>query len=126
MGGWGRTGNIAQLSWGLSLEKRNHEPKKMTRADNLKKKIINVFKPNEKVVDILKILKVVSVVTLINLLLHLYDYIQDFKVVTTFWSIGYMEYSMNNSMGYAYLKALLLEFYPPAMFLSIVDRKSVV
>ena len=102
------------------LRKSNHKPKEMTQADNLKKKIINIFNLNEKVVEILKILKVVSVVTLITLLVHLYDYIQDFKVVTTFWSIGYMGYSMDNSMGYAYLKALLLEFYPPAMFLSIV------
>ena len=104
----------------------DHKPQKMTQAENLKKKIFDILNPNENVVDFLKVFKVVSIVALITLLVHLHDYIQDFKIVTTFWSIGYKGYSMKNPMKYVFLKVLLLEFYPPAMFLSIVMMFSLI
>ena len=104
------------------LKVGDHTPQKMTKSDNLKQKIANFLNPNEHTVEVLKVSKVVSVVTLITLLVNVNDYIQDIKVIDIFWHIGYEGYLLEqkNSTDYMYTEILLLKFYPPAMFLSVV------
>ena len=110
------------------LRVEDHMPQEMTRTDKLKKKCLNFFNPNEYAVELLKTLKVVSMVALITLIVNVNDYIQDWNVITTFWHIGYEGYLLQqkNSTNYFSIDDLLLEFYPPAMFLTIVMMLSLI
>ena len=128
------------------LKVGDHMPQEMTRIDNIKQEIFKYLNPSEHVLEIFKALKVITVVALVALIVNINDYIQDLRVIMTFWHIGYNGYllqqrnSTNYSLGDGYLLQqsnstnyslgalgdLLLKFYPPAMFMTVVMMFSLI
>ena len=79
------------------LKVGDHMPQEMTRIDNIKQEIFKYLNPSEHVLEIFKALKVITVVALVALIVNINDYIQDFRVIMTFWHIGYNGYLLQQS-----------------------------
>ena len=95
---------------------------------NLKEKMSRCFKLNDGGTKyrIFKVMKIVTVVALVTLVVNGNDYMQDIKVIETFWRIAYKGHTLEEENTNKYQAILLLKFYPPAMFLSVVSIFSMV
>ena len=62
------------------------------------------------------LMKIVFVILIVNV----FDYVQDFKFVKTFWRVGQDGQDLEKRNTDKISSAILLKFYPPAMFLTIV------
>jgi hypothetical protein len=74
----------------------------VTCRENLMEKMSQCFKLNGQKQRIFKVFKIIAVVALVTLVVNVNDYYQDIKNTNEFQAI------------------LLLKFYPPAMFLTVV------
>ena len=66
------------------------------------------------------VVKIIATLAVITLIVNVNDYIQDFLVIRTFWTVGYMGYVLDQQDKDRLSAVILLKFYPPAMFLTIV------
>ena len=67
--------------------------------------------------DIFVVIKIVAVLVVVTLLVNGNDYYQDVSVIFKFWTIGYKGHILDKD---TLSQVILLKFYPPAMFLTLV------
>ena len=65
-------------------------------------------------------LKVIIQIIVVTLLVNGNDYAQDFNFLKTFWSIGTNGFELDIKNSDRLSAIILLQFYPPAMFLTVV------
>eukprot|EP00092_Neocalanus_flemingeri_P012634 GFUD01013617.1.p1 GENE.GFUD01013617.1~~GFUD01013617.1.p1 ORF type:complete len:645 (-),score=122.53 GFUD01013617.1:213-2147(-) len=104
------------------LKPGNNYGEKMSWTDILKEKLSQWLNLNDEGFNyqILKVIKIVTVVTVVTLVVNVTDYATDFKVLKTFWDVGYNGHLLDLKETNELSALLLLKFYPPAMFLTVV------
>jgi hypothetical protein len=91
-----------------------------TCQESLMEKMSQCFNLNGRKQRIFKVFKIVAVVALVTLIVNVNDYFQDIRVICTFWLIGYNGHTLDDKNTNEFQAILLLKFYPPAMFLTVV------
>ena len=64
--------------------------------------------------------KIFVKIVLVILMVNVFDYVQDFKFIKTFWYVGQDGQDLEKRHTDKVSSIILLKFYPPAMFLTIV------